>query len=353
MEMSFKENWPQAKERLLAYWDMAIIDRPCIAVTAPSGKPAASVTPRDAKQKWTDPEYVVESALAGFEATCYGGEALPSTTLMVGYCFAYGAPLHFADSTIWHDPTIVDWDNPPRLELNEDDWGWQQTRKVVSAMVEAGVGKFFVGQPAILVPNDMLAMLRGPGQLCMDLIERPDLVKCVLAKILEDWLYIYDELDQIIRAKMEGSTSWLSVWGPGKMSALQSDFSCMVSSAHFEEFIVPELEAGTETLDHTIYHLDGPGALHHLDRLLDLPELHAIQWTPGAGQPSGLAWLDLYKRVQAKGKGLYVGLGRDEVETALRELEPEGLFITTSCSSIAEADDLLTQAKTWCARPAG
>jgi len=97
----------------------------------------------------------------------------------------------------------------------------------------------------------------------------------------------------------------------------------------------------SDWLDGSIYHFDGPGALQHLDRLLTIDGLHAIQWTPGTGNPEGLAWLDLYKQIQAGGKGVVVSLKYDEVETAVKELSPEGLFIMTSAESPEAAEALL------------
>ena len=44
MQLAYKHNWPEARERLLAYWNMEIIDRPCIAVTAP-GQRARTLAP--------------------------------------------------------------------------------------------------------------------------------------------------------------------------------------------------------------------------------------------------------------------------------------------------------------------
>jgi len=125
---------------------------------------------------------------------------------------------------------------------------------------------------------------------------------------------------------------------------LQSDVSCMISPSMFEEFVAPELEEMTSWLDGSIYHLDGPDALQHLDRLLALDELRAIQWTPGTGQETGLAWLDLYKRIQAAGKAVVISLEYDEVETAVRELVPEELFILTGAPSPADAEALLERA---------
>jgi hypothetical protein len=95
------------------------------------------------------------------------------------------------------------------------------------------------------------------------------------------------------------------------------------------------------TVDHRIYHLDGPGAIHHLDTLLDLPELHAIQWVPGAGQEEIMQWIPLIQRIQSKGKAVTVRVQPEEIDPLLREVKPEGLRIRTHCETETEARQLL------------
>lgn len=345
MDLAYKHNWPEARERLAAFWKMEIIGRPCISVTAPGGPPRAVPPPRDDRQKWTDPDYVAQSYDAGHAATYFGGEALPGTSLMVGYAHGYGAPLEFSEQTIWQGPIIHSWDNPPALTLDEADWGWQQVQRVVARCLEVAAGKWMVGFPNIHQPNDHLALLRGGEGFCLDLIDRPAVVKRALRQLLDNWFVIYERLRGLCARTQEGSSNWLSIWCPGARSmTLQSDISCVLSPAMFSEFIAPELEELTAWLDHSIYHLDGPGALQHLDRLLALDRLHAIQWTPGTGKAQGLAWLDLFRRIQAAGKGVVIYLPYDEVETALRALRPEGLFIHTGAASIEAAEALLAKA---------
>jgi len=347
MELSHKHNWPEARDRLEAYWNMEAIGRPCIAVTAPLGERRPVAPPADYRAKWTDPEYVAQSLDAAHEATYFGGEAMPGGTLMVGYCYAYGAPLHFTEQTVWQDAIIESWDDAPSFELDESDWAWQQCEKVVRRCTEVAAGRWFAPMPALMQPNDLLWVLRGPERFCLDLLERGGKIKATLRRILDNYLVQYERLQAIISETMEGSMGWLSVWHPSARSlTLQSDLSCAISEAMFEEFIAPELEELCDWLDGAIYHLDGPGALHQLDRLLAIEGLHAIQWTPGTGQPTGLAWLELYKRIQEAGKGLVISLAYDEVETAVKELRPEGVLISTSAPSPEAAEGLLERATT-------
>lgn len=344
MELAYKHNWSEARERLLAFWNMEIIDRPCIAVTAPGGPRRPLDPPPDFQTKWADPEYVAQSYDAGHEATYFGGEALPGTSLMVGYCFGYGAPLHYSEQTVWQEPIIEDWAHRPSLDLDEDEWSWRQVQAVVQRCAEVAAGKWMVGFPNVHEPNDHLPLLRGTQRYLMDLIEHPADVKRAMRKLLDNWYVVYERLADMTPWQ-EGSSGWLGVWSPGRRSlTLQSDVSCMLSPAMFEEFIAPELEELSEWLEGPTYHLDGPGALQHVDRLLAIKRLHAIQWTPGTGEAGGLHWLDLFKRIQAGGKGVIIFVPYDEVETAVRELRPEGLFIITGAPSPDAAERLLERA---------
>ncbi len=342
MAMAYKDNWAEARPRLEAWWQGEVIDRPCIAVTAPGG-PRRTIPPADDfKTRWTDPDYVATAYDAGHEATFFGGEAVPGTSLMVGYCFGYGAPLHYSEQTVWQEPTIDDWDAAPPLVVDEEDWAWKQIQSVVARCAELAAGKWMVGWPNIHQPNDHLSLLRGAERLLLDMIDRPGTVKRAMRQLLDNWYHLHQRIVGMLSPVQEGSITWLPVWCPHpKCVTLQSDVSCNLSPAMFNQFIAAELEEMADYLDAAIYHLDGPGALQHLDRLLAIDGLRAIQWTAGTGQAQGLAWLELFRRIQSAGKGVVISLPYDEVLQAVRELRPEGLFIMTSAPSPEAAEGLL------------
>ena len=60
----------------------------------------------------------------------------------------------------------------------------------------------------------------------------------------------------------------MGIWHPGRWYPTCCDFSCMISTQMYEELVVGELLEELDFLDASIYHLDGPDALKHLDRLL-------------------------------------------------------------------------------------
>jgi hypothetical protein len=117
----------------------------------------------------------------------------------------------------------------------------------------------------------------------------------------------------------------------------------------FAEFFAPALAVQCQQADHVIYHLDGPGALQHVETLLELPRLHAIQWVPGAGEdgPAHPKWRPLLRRIIQAGKRVHISVAPQEVEALLAELPADGLAIATGCRSEEEARELLRKAERW------
>jgi len=115
----------------------------------------------------------------------------------------------------------------------------------------------------------------------------------------------------------------------------------MLSPRQFEDLFLPPLVETMRAVDHRIYHLDGVVALHHLDLLLSVPEIDAIQWVPGDGREDILQWIPLIRRIQRAGKSVLVYAAARDVPALLREVPARGLCIGTRCASEQEARELL------------
>ena len=137
---------------------------------------------------------------------------------------------------------------------------------------------------------------------------------------------------------------------PEPYAAMQSDISCMLSPEMYEQFVVPELDLVGRAFGNVWYHLDGQDAFQHLPRLLSLPYLRVVQFTPRADTaPNGPAHLDLYRKIQAAGKIVHIALPPENVEPLVRQLDPGLLCLDTGCRSIAEGEALLEAARRWTA----
>ena len=353
MEMELKPDWPQAAKRLEAWWAGEIIDRVAIQVNAPkAGYQRKPVTaPQDLEERWTNVDYTIEAAEERMQATFYGGEAFPMFWPNIGpdiFSAYLGCELIFMPTTTWAEPNIIDWNHPPPLTIDPGNHWWKLTLQMIERALESAPGRYFVGLTDIHGGMDALSAMRGREQLCFDLIECPEKVKAAMEEAITPlWFDIYEGMHQPIREKLIGSSTWLSAWSPGRWYPTSCDFAALVSPKMFDEFILPDIVAEIEWLDHSLYHLDGPDAIVHLDSLLNISKLGGIQWVPGAGAPSMLHWLPLLKRIQKAGKLLHLSVGPHEVEPLLGELSPNGLMLSTWSATEAEARELLSKAETW------
>ena len=341
------EDWPTIKKRWEAWWQCELYDRVLLQVTAPRQGVAPRPDPEVALEtQWTDVNYMIRRTLEGIRTTYYGGEALPmfSHSWSAGHALYFGCKPHFAKDTVWVDPAPVGKDGYPSFEGWRDSPWWRWMRDCTDAAARACKGRYFPRPMWGNHAGDNLALVRGPETLLMDIALNPEWVKWAMKTASDIQIEAFAEVRRLISPEVsgvEGSINYGRAWSPLQTLAFDCDVSCMVSNEAFRELFLPPLVETMHTVDHRIYHLDGPGAIHHLDALLALPELHAIQWVPGAGRRQIMQWVPLIRRIQSKGKGVQVFASPDEVEPLLREVKPEGLLINTRCETEGEARRLV------------
>ena len=103
-------------------------------------------------------------------------------------------------------------------------------------------------------------------------------------------------------------------------------------------------------MTHNVYHVDGKGVARHLDRILELPNLHAIQWVQGMGDDLPIMqWVPLIKRIQAAGKSVMVDLTHDELEDFIAAVEPKGILLTMASENEDEELVILKRVSEWAA----
>ncbi len=357
MELAYREDWPEAAERLTRWWEGEYLGRPAITLTAPRDGATWAELPQPPNlwEQWTNPAFVVPRTEQSIRNTAWFGEACPGAWVNLGPISMtgfLGTPVHVDERTVWQSPIVEDWESYQVRFDPANEW-WQITCRLTQALAEAAAGKWHVGNGDVVEPGDAMSYLRGPARLCLDLIDGPhEKLRAVRDELTELLWWFYEQLTGIVRPYMAGTASWLGVWSPKRTATLQCDYSCMISAEMFAEFFAPPLAELSRRLDHVIYHLDGPGALQHVDTLLGLPRLHAIQWVPGSGaEPQAHPrWRPLLKRIIRAGKRVHLYVAPSEIEELVSDLPPEGLFLQTGCGSEAEARELLAQLAKWAGR---
>ena len=353
--MEQSQDWHQALSRMEAWWAGESLGMPAIQVTAPRDgvTPRAVPAPATIEAQWTDIGYVIGRNLEAIRCRYYGGEAFPSMLPNLGpdVTTAYmGCDLVFGETMSWSVPNLPTWDGLPAVRFDPANRWWQLTVGMTQAMFDASRGEFVVGITDLHTAADTAAAMRDPRQFCLDLVESPEQAKQLLAMVQPLFGFVYHYLAAMVRPVSGGTTTWLPAFTRGRYYLLSNDFSCIVSPAVFDEFFAASTEADARFLDHVLYHLDGPDAIEHLDRLLEIPEIRGIQWVPGRWEPSPLQWIPLLQHIQAAGRLIDVSMDAAEVLPLLDYLSPRGLLIHTGCASEDEARALLTAAERRCSR---
>jgi hypothetical protein len=114
----------------------------------------------------------------------------------------------------------------------------------------------------------------------------------------------------------------------------------MISNEMFRAFCLPHLLDQMAAMDCPFYHLDGIGALNHLDTLLETKMLKVIQWVPGAGKERLDQWYEVIRRILDAGKSVQVYGDADEVGDLVANVGARGLLVTVRASK-QEAEALM------------
>jgi hypothetical protein len=356
MAFELKPDYEQVKKRYEAFWENEIIDRPPVRMTFPveNPKPSPTKTYDSEAARWKDVEFRAEQQAVALENTIHYADALPITWPNLGpeiFSAWCGCGYHFGETTTWSDPCIHDWErDAPMAVLDMDHELFRLMDRFTDRLIERGNGRFIVGLTDFHPGGDHLAALRDPEQLAFDMIENIDWIKKKLADSYSDYFTAYDHFYHKLKDAGMPITSWTPLIHDGSYYIPSNDFSCMISEEMFREVFLPGLIEECRRLERSIYHLDGPGALRHLDALLDIAELDAVQWVAGAGNEGFTRWIDVYKKIQAGGKGIQIlGLRLEELPILFENLKPEGIFITNigGIDSKETADAVLKRLERW------
>ena len=332
MELLYKPDYETSLQRFEAFWHREIIDRPPVSIAMrKSGAPV--VMPREYasfEEQWLDIDGRVADMDAQMAGTDYLYDSLPIAWPNLGpeiFSAWCGCGYRYGKDTTWSEPIIQDWEtdfDKTRLDMNHPLF--IKMIEFTQKLIDAGRGKFIVGLTDLHPGGDHLAALRDPQNLAMDMLDEPEYVKKALERSMPEYYAAYGVFYNMIRAAGMPATSWIPIVHEGTFYIPSNDFSCMVSNEMFEEFFLPGIAQECKFYDRSIYHLDGPDALRHLDSLLSIPELDAIQWVPGAGNEGYERWISVYQRIQRAKKGIYLTCHIRDLPMVFETLRPEGVW---------------------------
>lgn len=331
---TWKPNLEETKKHYIDWWNHKGIVLNMWEHFQEGVKPHANVAEpkpyKDLNQRRFDPEWRAEYLDWYVAHSSMLADMLPVANTQLGpgsLAAILGGVFEGGEDTIWihPDPNYTDdikFDpNHPNYILHKD---------LLRACKRKAQGHYYVGMPDLMEGMDVLAALKGTDKVLLDTVMQPEVLERQLQLINDIYFQVFDELYDIIREGDEMAFCYFSSWAPGKMSKLQSDISTMISVDDYRRFVQPFIREQCQKIDYTLYHLDGVGAMHHLDALLEIKELNAIQWTPGVGEPQGGSpkWYDLYKKILAGGKSIMAcWVTLDELRPLLDNIGGNGVHL--------------------------
>ena len=355
MPFSLKPDYEKTKARYDAFWQREIIDRPpvWIGFSAKEQKPVPVKDYPNFRERWLDIDFRVEREVAMLYNREFYADSLPIIWPNMGpgiFSAWCGCGYEFGDKTAWSIPCIENWENDSsKAVFNENNPLFKTMVEFTKRLLEAGRGNFITGLTDFHPGGDHIAALRGTQSLAVDLLEHPDAVKSMLSRSYKDYYKAYDIFYDMLRKENLPVTAWMPLIYEGRYNVPCCDFSCMISSHMFEEFFMPGIIEECRFYDRSIYHLDGPGALRHLDLILDIKELDAVQWNTITGNDSFATWAEVYKRIQDAGKAMQLNCSIDELPMVMETLKPEGVWFSriTGIRDRETADRVLRTIEHW------
>lgn len=342
--MPYKENRAETELAFERFWAGDFIGRPLLAVTAPRCKDVKCV-PYMAGAKEKDYDKVFRDFHTYAKNIYWAGESMPAFECTFGpdqFAAFFGGKITYGNyGTSWIEPFLREMDQPMELDLRDDGYLAEMCRFIEKG-VQSSQGEFLINMLDLHSNIDALSAARGPQNFMLDLYDAPEAVLKQTERINQGYKKVFEAVSNAGKMQQNGYYGWAPTYSKEKFSVVQCDASCMMGREMFRKFALPSIEFEVSQLKHCVYHYDGKEALGHLDDILAIPGIDVIQWVPGAGQPRTLEWMDLLKKIQSAGKGLWIyDWTADEIIAKCKELKPEKLIFSLTVETPEEADRLI------------
>jgi hypothetical protein len=354
LELEGKSNFEMAMKRVNAWYNQSIIDRVPIRFSAHnsdfSGHDFKGKTWRSLKERWFDAEYHVDYFIKNIKGQKFLAETFPVFWPNLGpevYTAFHGSELEFKEVTSYSTPFVVNWEDIEKIKF---DWNNPYLKKIdemTKLALEKCNGKFMVGYTDLHQGLDCVAAWRDPQNLCIDLIMNPEEVERLHRLAGEHFQEVFDHFDAILKKHQQLSVTWLGIPSYGKMHIPSCDFSAMISNEDFEKYCLPLLQNEVKQMNHNVYHVDGKGVARHLDYILSVKEINAIQWVQGMGDDLPIMqWVPLIKRIQDAGKSVVVDLTINELDDFMKAVKPEGIMLCIA-ADLSDQPAIIKKVEKW------
>lgn len=348
----------KAMERIEAWFEHEVIDRAPIRFSMHNAQydisEALDLTRwKNLKDRWFDAEYQVDKFIKSIEGQTFPAETFPVFWPNLGpeiYAAFFGVELEYGEITSWAKPAIADINDEVQnetLQFSTDNPYYKKIQELTDLALEKNQKQYIVGETCWCPGIDCIAAWRDPQALCMDLIMSPEEIKKFLARCTNPFQKLFDDYSDKMKTFGQPYVGWMAIPSVKTCHISQTDFANMISPDFFKEFCLPYLKQEISNTEHNIFHMDGKGVANHIDYLLELDDLHAIQWAQGVGDDAPIMqWVPLIRKIQQAGKSVVVDLLPEELDDFMEAVRPEGIFLCISADQ-KDYQDIIRHIEKW------
>jgi hypothetical protein len=346
LELKNKPDFAEAINRIYAWYNQEIIDRPPIRFSAHNAEYTISPHLKKSwptlKDRWFDAEYQVDYFIDSIKDRKFYAETFPVFWPNLGpevYTAFHGSELQYQEVTSYSIPMVKNWEDISLINFDKNNPYFKKIEELTKLALDRCEGSFMVGYTDLHPGMDCAAAWRDPQQLCIDILLNPEEVKRLIKKANMHFREVFDFFDKMLKTRNQLSVTWMGIPSFGKMHIPSCDFSAMISTEHYLEFAHPITVEEVKPMDHNVYHLDGKGVARHIDHILEIKEINAIQWVQGMGNDTPIMqWVPFIKKIQKAGKSLVLDIQLNELDDFIAAIHPEGIMLCIAADEDIQPD---------------
>lgn len=340
-------NIEHVQRQMKNWWEFGVQNNPLLFIQVLKDNHEPIPDTENLEEYWTDIDFIIKKAMKTIENTNYYGVALPyhyidySATAMA--CSLGGKMKFVNKETIWSYPIFNKLEDVMNAKISRKNIAYNTQMEITRRSVQLSKNHHFVSPWAFGGILDNISGLYETQDLMMDLLTKPELVKKVMGYFTDIWIEEFNKDIKLIEtAGNYGHVCcWVGLWAPGSTFPIQEDLSYMISPDAFVKMCLPNIKRIVDTVEYPLYHLDGDKALVHLDAILDIENLKAIQWQPGAGKERLSRWYHVIRKIIKAGKSCQVFANVDEIDDLVENIGSRGLLIVVKNASNEQANELM------------
>ena len=245
-----------------------------------------------------------------------------------------GCRVRAEPGSLWAEPLFESYDDRPEIRFSIDDPWMKCLLQFTRALVKAADGRYPIALPQMRGPLDILAAMRTPTQLCLDVIDIPEKVTQALGELADLWIGTASVLLNEIPPFKGGWCSRMKMWSPGPAITPQNDVSTLLSPDAYRRLVFPFDRRIFSAFPFHSFHMHST-EFRHIPCLLESEKLTAIQLTLDfeAGGPSFDILMEYASRILARKPLLLAALDTDTADRCIERLPAAGLAVMVAMNT--------------------